>query len=119
MPSWDDVRRIALALPGAEESTHYGGPAFKVNGRAFVNPARVDGDAIMLRCPDEEARLLISARPDLYFLTPHYEGWGVLLRLDAAGEDELAAAIEDSYVNERDKKPLKPRTAGRARRGSS
>jgi hypothetical protein len=118
MPSWDDVRRIALALAGAEESTHYGGAAVKVNGRAFVNPSSIDG-AIMLRCSDEEARLLISAKPDVYFLTPHYEGWGVLLRLDAADADELAGAIEDSYAHERAKKPLRPRTAARARRGSS
>ena len=110
MPSWDDVRRIALALPDTEESTHYGGPAVKVNGRAFVNPSSVEG-AIMLRCSDEEARLLIGAKPDVYFLTPHYEGWGVLLRLAAADADELAGAVEDSYAHERAKKPLKPRRA--------
>ena len=43
MPSWEDVRRIALALPGAEESTSYRQPCFKVNGRPFVNTGRIDG----------------------------------------------------------------------------
>ena len=33
MPDWDTVREIAGALPGAEESTTYGKPAFKVEAR--------------------------------------------------------------------------------------
>jgi hypothetical protein len=37
MATWEDVRRIALALPDVEESSSYRHPAFKVNGRPFVN----------------------------------------------------------------------------------
>jgi hypothetical protein len=106
--TWEDVRRLSLALPDAEESTHYGEPAFKVKGRAFVNTCRVAG-AVMLRCSDDEAEFLIRARPDVYFLTPHFVGWGVLLRLDAADEEELAGALEDSYARQRDRPPLRRR----------
>ena len=109
MASWDDVRRIALSLPGAEETTAYGQPCFKVNGRPFVNTGRVEG-AIVTRAADEERDLLISARPDAYFVTPHYEGWeAVLVRLDAVGEDELAGRLEDSWQFMSSKKPAKPR----------
>ena len=108
MATWEDACRIASALPDVEESTSYGRPAFKVKGRAFVNTSREEG-AIFLRCPDDEAELLIGARPDVYFVTPHYAGWGVLLRLDAADEEELAGAIEDSYALQRDKPPVRPR----------
>ena len=108
MPTWDDVRRIALALPGVEESTTHGHPAFKVNGRSFVNRSRENG-AIYLPRPQDEVDLLLRARPDVYFVTPHYDGWGVLLRLDAADEDELAGALEDAYAFQRDKKPLRRR----------
>ena len=59
MPTWDDVRRIALALPDVEDTTTYGQPCFKVNGRPFVNTGRVEG-AIVTRAPDEERDLLIS-----------------------------------------------------------
>jgi hypothetical protein len=117
MATWDDVKRLALALPDVEEGTTWGKPAFKIKGRSFVNPAREEG-AIYLPCPDDEAQLLIRAKPEVYFLTPHYEGWGVLLRLDAADADELAGALEDSYAFQRDKKPLRPRGAGGTRRGS-
>jgi hypothetical protein len=108
MATWEDVRRVAAALPDVEESTSYGRPAFKVKGRAFVNTSREE-DAIFLRCADDEAQLLIRARPDVYFLTPHYQGWGVLLRLAAADDDELAGAVEDSYALQRDKPPLRHR----------
>lgn len=109
MPTWSDVRRIALALPGAEEATTYGQPCFKVNGRPFVNTGRVDG-AIVTRAADEERDLLISARPDVYFVTPHYEGWeAVLVRLDAVDEDELAGRLEDSWEFVARKKPARNR----------
>jgi hypothetical protein len=111
---WDDVSRIALGLPEVEEGTSWGKPAYKINNRAFVHPSHEEG-AIYLPLADEDARLLIGAEPDVYFLTPHYEGWGVLLRLDAADENELAGALEDAYAFQRAKKPLKPRRAAKRR----
>jgi hypothetical protein len=96
--TWEDVRRICLALPEVEESTSYRQPAFKVNGRPFVNVSHEEG-AISTRAPDEEIDLLVRARPDVYFVTPHYVGWdAVLVRLDAVDEDELAGRIEDAYA---------------------
>jgi hypothetical protein len=98
MATWEDVARIAAALPDAEETTTYGQPCFKVNGRPFVNTGRVEG-AFVTRAPDEERDLLIVARPDIYFVTPHYDGWeAVLVRLDEIDENELAGRIEDSYT---------------------
>jgi hypothetical protein len=109
VPGWDDVRRIALELPGAEETTTYGQPCFKVNGRPFVNTGRVEG-AIVTRAPDEERDLLIRARPDAYFVTDHYRGWeAVLVRLDAVDEDELAGRIEDSFAFIESKPPKRRR----------
>ena len=109
MPTGADVRRIALALPGAEEATSYGQPCFTVNGRPFVNVGRVEG-AIVTRAPDEERDLLIQARPDAYFVTAHYVGWeAVLVRLDAVDEEELAGRIEDSWEHMSRKRPARPR----------
>jgi hypothetical protein len=97
--TWEDVRRIAGALPDAAESTHYGQPAFKVAERAFVKISSREADAIVVRCTIDEQQLLCRARPEVYFMTPHYEGWpGVLMRLDGAEEEELAGALEDSYA---------------------
>src|SRR5437764_3297285 len=107
MATWDDVRRIASSLPDSEEATSYRNAAFKVNGRPFVNVSREHG-AIATRAPEEEVDLLIRARPDVYFVTPHYAGWNaVLVRLDAVDEEELAGRIEDAYLFMRAKKPRK------------
>ena len=97
MATWDDVARIASALPDAEETTSYGSPCFKVNGRPFVNVGHEQG-AFVTRAPAEEVELLIRANPDVYFVTPHYANWeAVLVRLDAVSEEELAGRIEDSW----------------------
>lgn len=72
------VRKLALALPGVEESTSYGTPAFKVRGKllARLNP---DEDAWVLHCDPEERELLIRAKSRLCFETDHYRGTSWLL----------------------------------------
>ena len=103
MATWEDVRRICLALPDVEERKQ----TFRTNGRIFVNLSREEG-AISTRAPDEELELLIRARPDLYFITPHYVGWdAVLLRLDPVDDEELAGRIEDAYAFIAAKRPRK------------
>ncbi len=107
MPTWEDVRRIALSLPNVEER----GQTFRTNGRIFTNMSREDG-AISTRAPQEELELLIQARPDIYFLTPHYIGWeAVLVRLDTVDEDELAGRIEDAWAYIDAKRPRKKNRA--------
>ena len=94
MATWEDVRRICLALPHVEERKQ----TFRTNGRIFVNMSHEEG-AISTRAPDDERDLLIRARPDVYFVTAHYEGWeSVLVRLDAVDNEELAGRIEDAYA---------------------
>ena len=71
--------------------------------------ARAHG-AISTRASDEEIELLVAARPDVYFVTPHYQGWeAVLVRLDAVDEEELAGRIEDSWEYMSRKQPARPR----------
>jgi hypothetical protein len=101
--TWADVRRIALALPNVQER----GDTFRTNGRIFVNVSREPG-AISTRASQDELELLIRARPDVYFLTPHYEGWdAVLVRLDVVDDDELAGRIEDAWAFIDAKRPRK------------
>jgi hypothetical protein len=36
--------------------------------------------------------------PDIYFQTPHFEGWPALMvRLDQIGDEELALRIENAW----------------------
>ncbi|HEX5247932.1 MAG TPA: MmcQ/YjbR family DNA-binding protein [Gaiellaceae bacterium] len=97
MLTWPDVVGLARDLPEIEESTSYGRPALKVRGK-FVAAMRTNPDALVLRCDLDEKPLLLEARPDILFETPHYHGWGyVLLRLDASRE-EVREFLTDSWL---------------------
>ena len=97
MLTWDDVIEIARELPEIEESTSYGRPALKVRGK-FVAALRSDPAAVVLRCDLDEKPLLLEARPEILFETPHYHGWGyVLVRLEAS-RDDMREFLTDSWL---------------------
>ena len=101
MTDWKSVREIAGALPGAEESTTYGQPAFKVHGKLFawLSPDRHAEGALAVRVDPEEKLLLIGSDPAAYFETPHYEGNAILLiRLEHVDRRALEERIEESWL---------------------
>jgi hypothetical protein len=100
MADQDDVRRIALSLPGArEEQGHF---AFSVEnkgkqkGFVWVWLERVDprkarvarADVVAVRVRDQaEKAALLGADPDIFFTEPHYDGFpAVMVRLPAVTE---------------------------------
>jgi hypothetical protein len=98
MATWEDVQRIAGEFPDTEESTVYRNPAIKLSGKAFAWMSPHEKGALVTRVDPDERPLLIASRPELYFVTPHYEAHPmVLIRLEAAGDDDLRERIEDSY----------------------
>ena len=98
MPSWDDVVAIGLRLPGVEVATSYGTPALKVKGKGMCR-LRTDPDALVVRVLDlADREALLQGSPEVFFSTPHYDGYPyVLVRLEAVGRDELAELIEDAW----------------------
>ena len=101
MADWDTVRAIASTLPGAEESTTYGKPAFKVKGKLFawVSPDSAAKDALAVRVDPGELGLFLDTAADRYFQTPHYHGHPILLvRMEHISREELAERIEDSWL---------------------
>ena len=98
MPSWDDVVAIGLRLPGVEVATSYGTPALKVKGKGMCR-LRTDPDALVVRVLDlADREALLRGSPEVFFSTPHYDGYPyVLVRLEAVGRDELAELIEDAW----------------------
>jgi hypothetical protein len=99
MATWDDVRKLALALPEAEESTTYRKPAFKVAGKIFAWESPHVRGALALNCDPGERPLMIETNPEMFFATPHYEGYPiVLVQLREADAKELAERIEESWL---------------------
>lgn len=94
---FDDARRMALALPGAEEGTSYGTPAFQVRRKTFAR-LREDGDTLVLRCNFYERAYLVQAHPETFHVTDHYRDHEyVLARLSAATPEILRERLEDAY----------------------
>ena len=107
MATDDDVRRIALALPQVEEIPSDGFD-FRVGNKGFVwsYPERVPGrrrvirtDIAVLYVGDEaEKQALLLGQPELFFTTPTYDGWPlVMLRLDRVELPQLEELILDAW----------------------
>lgn len=98
MPGWQDVAAIGARFPGVEEGLSWGTPGLKVRGK-FMCRLRTNPDALVMRVIDlEDAQALLRGQPDVFFSTPHYDGYpAVLVRLDAIGLEQLAELIEDAW----------------------
>ncbi len=113
MAGWDDVRRIALALPEAGERSSRGLASWSVRDKGFVwerplRPAdfRALGDeaptgpilgARVEHLGAKEA--LLADDPDVFFTTPHFEGYpAVLVRLEAVTVEDLEEVIVEAWL---------------------
>ena len=90
---FDTVRQIALALPGVEEGTAYGSPAFKVDGKMFACIAvnrSAEPNTLVVRMEFDERDELIKEEPKTYYLADHYVDYPcVLVRLAHIRHDAL------------------------------
>ena len=108
MASWDDVRRLALALPETSEGTAHGNTAWRVRDKLYVwerplrksdlealGEAAPGGPILGARVEHEVAKqALLADDPDVFFTTPHFDGYpSVLVQLDRIGTDDLEEVI--------------------------
>lgn len=118
MVTLDDVREIALALPGVTERPggHTGGPSWRLPSGQIAwirGPSKVDlrqladlglewpeGPVLGVRVASlEEKATLLAAEPDGLFSIPHFDGYpGVLVQLDTVEKDRLAEIIADAWL---------------------
>jgi hypothetical protein len=126
MATWDDVQRLALALP---EVTEKDGHEWRVRGKLLVweRPLRrrdleelgesaPQGPILGARVPDEGAkRALVADAPDVYFTTSHFDGYpAVLVQLDHIEADELDELIVEAWVAQAPKRLAKKYLTERA-----
>ena len=100
MATWDDVRRLGLALPEVEEGTSWRQPALRVRGKWFAGLSSHEDGALVVRCDPDERPLMLETNPDVFWITPHYAGDSrhVLVRLESIDRNELAERVTDSWV---------------------
>ncbi|MEA2304749.1 MAG: hypothetical protein QOH43_2029 [Solirubrobacteraceae bacterium] len=113
MPTWDDVRRMALALPETSERLSRDLRHWQVKDKGFVweRPLRrSDLEALGEHAPDGPilgARVehlgakeaLLADDPAVFFTTPHFDGYpAVLARLERITLEDLSELIIEAWL---------------------
>ncbi|MDO6415037.1 hypothetical protein Q4F19_11655 [Sphingomonas sp. BIUV-7] len=107
--NWQAVFDFAASLPGAERTTHYGGPATKANGYPVVTSAREEG-SFCLHIDRDTVEMLKETDPATFWQTPHYAGWpAVLVRYASDDPERVWATIEQAHDAALARKPKRPR----------
>jgi hypothetical protein len=95
--TWETVRQLVQTLPGIEEGTSYGTPAFRVRGKLFVR-LHDSGEALVVRIDADERAMRMRADPEAFFITDHYAGYPwMLVRLAAVERVVLRELLEDAW----------------------
>ncbi len=118
MATWDDVRRLAMALPETTEDER----TWRVRKKlvAWERPLRAKdyealgdsawaGEILGVRTADEGAKqALLADDPDVYFTTPHFDGYpAILVRLERIAEAELAELLGEAWLAQAPKRLAK------------
>jgi hypothetical protein len=117
--TWEDVQRIALALPETTERTSHGQPAWRVRDKLFVWERPLRQSDLEALGPDAPSGPILGARvadlgvkealladdPAVYFTTPHFDGYpAILVRLDAITPAELEELIVEAWLKQAPKR---------------
>ena len=76
--TWEDLRQLMRRLPGTEEGTSYGTPAFRV-GRKFLTRLHPDGVSLVVPVGLDEREMLMARDPKTYYITDHYRNSQAML----------------------------------------
>lgn len=112
MATQEDVRRIAMALPGViEEEERFGFMVMnkkKAKGLAWVWLERIDPKKARIPQPkvlavrvggEEDKDFLLHAAPDVFFTEPHYRNYpAILIRLENIGLEQLETLLFDAWT---------------------
>jgi hypothetical protein len=111
--SWDDVRRIALALPATSERASRERCQWRVKDKLFVwerplGPKEIealgdkvpDGPILGARVEHLGAKeALLADDPRVFFTTPHFDGYpAILVRLDRIAMDDLEEVVTEAWL---------------------
>lgn len=113
MATWDDVVRLALALPGVTVSTSYGTPSLKVGTRMIARLRTEAEGALVLTCTLEDKAALVQGDDPAFFTLPHYDRSAyVLVDLALVDDTELAELVEQAWRLRATTRLRKERDAG-------
>ena len=113
MAGWDDVQRLAMAMPEATERLSRGDRQWRVKDKLFVwerplrktdvaalGDAAPDGPILGARVEHELAKqAAIQEDPAVFFTTPHFDGYpAVLVRLGEISVPDLEELVVEAWL---------------------
>jgi hypothetical protein len=114
MATWEDVRRLALALPQTVEGSRGGHLAWSIKDKVFawerplrpgdleaLGDAAPEGPVMAARVPDLGAKeALLADGGGVYFTTPHFDGYpAILVRMDRVPAPELEELLVEAWLS--------------------
>jgi hypothetical protein len=97
MISGSEARTLALALPEAQESSHFDTPDFRVRGKIFSTLPGPDRMVVRIDPPDQA--VLLAAEPATF--SPCPGAWGLkgwtIVQLGSVDPDVLRDLLVDSW----------------------
>jgi hypothetical protein len=133
MASWEDVQRLALALPLTDERVSRERRQWRVDDKLFVWERPLRGKEVAELGDDAPDGPILGARvehlgakqavleddPSVYFTTSHFTGSAaVLVRLERIGLDELEEVITEAWLARAQRRSVEAFLAKRADSGS-
>jgi hypothetical protein len=98
VPTAKDFRKIALALPEAEERETWGHPTFRIRDKMFAAMAS-DGSSVSIKATKEAQAALVGSEPETFSIPAYvgHHGWvGVALaKVDA---EELRELVTEAWL---------------------
>ena len=95
--SFEQIRRLAAALPGVVDGTSYGTPALKV-GRTLFARLKEDGQTLVLRMDITSRDLLLRSGAPAFHITDHYRDYPyVLVTLREVSCAQMTELLEDAW----------------------
>ncbi len=124
---FEDVRKLAMALPGVEDGTTRGSQALNIHGKLFawipVNKKDVEPNTLAIRIDFEQREALIGDAPHIYYITDHYLNYpAVLVRLDHMDRHALPDLIRSGWrfiSAQTHRKPKKSKSPDSSRSGNT
>src|ERR1700743_1448036 len=128
MATWDDVRRLALALPETSERLSRGNVQWRVKEKLFVwerplrntdlaalGDAAPEGPVLGARVEHLVAKDALVADPSgVYFTTPHFDGYpAILVQLDLIAVADLEEVTVEAWLARAPAEPAQDYLASR------
>lgn len=116
MATWTDVARAMRALPAVTSRPDRREWRVKDKLLAWERPLRPADRAALgasapagailgVHVPLDAKEMLLASRPEVYFTTPHFDGWpAILIRLGAIPAAELGEILRQAWCERAPKK---------------